>query len=149
MKVILTEDLRGTGKKGEVVEVKDGYGRNFLIPRGHALPAIEGNIRTFDNIVKSIANRKAKELQTAEEVKTRLEEFTLHLKKKAGVDGKLFGSVTHKEIAEAIKTVLGADVDRKQVKIEEPIKMTGAYTVEIHLGHSVNASVKVEVEAQS
>jgi large subunit ribosomal protein L9 len=149
MKVILTEDLRGTGKKGEVVEVKDGYGRNFLVPRGHALPAIEGNIKRFDNVVKGIANRKAKELKTAEEVRAHLEEITLHLKKKSGVDGKLFGSVTHKEIAEAIKSALGMEVDRKQVKIEEPIKMTGAYTVEIHLGHSVNASVKVEVEAQS
>ncbi len=148
MKVILTEDLRGTGKKGEVVEVKDGYGRNFLIPRGQALPAVEGNIRRFDNIVKSMANRKAKELKTAEEIKTRLEETTLHLKKKTGLDGKLFGSVTHKEIAEGLKAALGMEVDRKQVKIDEPIKMTGAYTVEIHLGHAVNAAVKVEVEAQ-
>jgi large subunit ribosomal protein L9 len=148
MKVILTEDLRGTGKKGEVVEVKDGYGRNFLIPRGQALPAVEGNIRRFDSVVKSMANKKAKDLKTAEEIKARLEETTLHLKKKAGVDGKLFGSVTHKEIAEGINSALGMEVDRKHVKIDEPIKMTGAYTVEIHLGQGVNAAVKIEVEAQ-
>jgi len=146
MKVILTEDLRGTGKKGEVVEVKDGYGRNFLIPKGQALPAFEGNIKRIEHVVKSIANKRMRELKTAEEIKARLEEVTLHVKKKVGLDGKLFGSVTHKEIAEEIKHVMGMDVDKKHVKIDEPIKMIGAYTVEVHLGQGVNAAVKIEVE---
>jgi len=147
MKVILVEDLKGTGKRGEIVEVKDGYGRNFLIPKGLALPAVEGNVARLEHIVKTVANRKAKEMKTAEEIKARLEEITLHVKKKVGLDGKLFGSVTHKEITEGIKNVLGLAIDRKQVKIEDAIKMTGAFTVEVHLGQGINAPVKIEVEA--
>jgi large subunit ribosomal protein L9 len=147
MKVILVEDLKGTGKRGEIVEVKEGYGRNFLIPKGLALPAVEGNVTRLEHIVKSVANRKARELKTAEDIKVRLEEVTVHIKKKVGLDGKLFGSVTHKEIAEEIKALIGLAVDRKQVKITEAIKMTGAFTVEVHLGQGVNAAVKIEVEA--
>ena len=148
MKVILIDDLKGAGKKGEVVEVKDGYGRNFLIPKGLALAAAQGNVTRLENVVKGIANRKAKEAKTAEELKAQLEELSPHIKKKVGLDGKLFGSVTHKEIAEEIGRLIGTAVDRKQVKIEEPIRMTGAFTVEVHLGQGVNASVKIEVEAQ-
>jgi len=148
MKVILIEDLKGTGKKGEIVEVRDGYGRNFLIPKGLALPAVEGNVARLDHVVKSLANKKAKELKTAEEIKAKIEEITVHLKKKVGVDGKLFGSVTHKEVAEEVARILETPVDRKQIKMDETIKMTGAYTVEIHLGQGVNAEVKIEVEAQ-
>jgi len=147
MKVILVEDLKGTGKRGEVVEVKDGYGRNFLIPKGLGRPAVEGNVAKLEHVVKTLANRKAKELKTAEEIKNRIEEITLHLKKKAGVDGRLFGSVTHKEVAEEIKAAVGLAIDRKQVKIDEAIKMTGAFTVEVHLGQGVNAELKIEVEA--
>jgi large subunit ribosomal protein L9 len=147
MKVILVEDLKGTGKRGDIVEVKEGYGRNFLIPKGLALPAVEGNVARLEHIVKTVASRKAKELKTAEEIKARLEEITVHVKKKVGLDGKLFGSVTHKEIAEGIKTLVGLAIDRKQVKIDEAIKMTGAFTVEVHLGQGVNAAVKIEVEA--
>ncbi len=148
MKVILIEDLKGTGKKGEVVEVKEGYGRNFLIPKGLALAAIEGNVARLEHMVKSLANKKMKELKTAEDIKARLEEITLHIKKKVGLDGKLFGSVTHKEIAEEIQRTVKTPIDRKHVEIAEPIKMTGAYTVEIHLGQGVTAAIKVEVEAQ-
>jgi large subunit ribosomal protein L9 len=148
MKVILIEDLRGTGKKGETVEVKDGYGRNFLIPKGLALPAAEGNVKRLDHVVRSLEHKKARELKTAEEVKTRLQELSLHIKAKVGLDGKLFGSVTHKEIVGEISRALGMPVDRKQVKFEETIKMTGSYTVEVHLGQGVNAEVKIEVESQ-
>ncbi|MDR2017652.1 MAG: 50S ribosomal protein L9 [Syntrophobacterales bacterium] len=148
MKVILIEDLKGTGKKGEIVDVRDGYGRNFLIPKGLALPAVEGNVARLDHIVKSAANKKIRELKTAEEIKARLEEITVHVKKKVGVDGKLFGSVTHKDIAVEIGSILSVPVDRKQIRMDEVIKMTGAYTVEIHLGQGVNAEVKIEVEAQ-
>ena len=147
MKVILIDDLKGTGKKGEIVEVKDGYGRNFLIPKGLAMPAVEGNVNRLDHIVRSLENKRQRELKTAEEIKARLEELTLHIKKKAGVDGKLFGSVTHKDVAEEIGRTVETVIDRKQVKIEEAIKMTGAFVVEVHLGQGVNAEVKLEVEA--
>ena len=146
MKVILTEDLRGTGKKGEAVEVRDGYGRNYLVPKGLALLATEGNTKRFGNIVKSIQDKKGRTLKTATDTKEKLEEILLTIRKRAGADGKLFGSVTHKDVADAIKEALGLDIDRKGVRINEPIRSTGAYTLEIHLEQNVNAAVKVEVE---
>jgi large subunit ribosomal protein L9 len=148
MKVILVEDLKGTGKRGEIVEVKDGYGRNFLLPKGLALPAAEGNVTKLEHVVKMLAHKKAREVKTAEEIKVRLEEISVHIKKNVGLDGKLFGSVTHKEVAEEIGRLTGMTIDRKHVKIDEPIRMTGAFTVEVHLGQGINASVKIEVEAQ-
>jgi large subunit ribosomal protein L9 len=149
MKVILTEDVKGTGKKGEVVMVKDGHGRNFLIPRGLALPATEGNVKRFADVVKSIQNKRGRDIKVASEFKAKLEEITLTIKKKVGVDGRLFGSVTHMDIVDAIKSVTGAEVDKKNVRLDEPIKMTGVYTVEIHLDQNVNAAVKVEVEQET
>lgn len=146
MKVILTEDLRGTGKKGEAVEVRDGYGRNYLVPKGLALLATEGNTKRFGNIVKSIQDKKGRTLKTATDTKEKLEETSLTIRKRAGADGKLFGSVTHKDVADAIKEALGLDIDRKGVRINEPIRSTGTYTLEVHLEQNVNATVKVEVE---
>ncbi|OPY80983.1 MAG: 50S ribosomal protein L9 [Syntrophorhabdus sp. PtaU1.Bin153] len=148
MKVILTEDVRGTGKKGDVVTVKDGHGRNFLIPRGLALPATEGNITRFENVVKSMLNKRGRDLQAAADIKAKLEEISLTIRKKVGVDGKLFGSVTPADIVEGIKNATGIDVDRKGVRIEEPIKMTGAYSIEIHLDQGIDAAVKIEVEQE-
>jgi len=148
MKVILVEDVQGTGKKGETVTVKDGYGRNFLVPRGLAVPATQGNTVRFENIIKSVSNKKARDLKNAGELKAKLEETTLAIKKKAGEDGKLFGSVTHKDVAEAVKAATGIEVDKKLVRFEELIKATGAHTVVIHLQPDVNAEVKIEVEKE-
>jgi len=148
MKLILIEDDQGTGKKGDTVTVKDGYGRNFLVPRGLAVPATEGNVVRFENIVRSVSNKKARDLETASELKAKLEEATLTIKKKAGEDGRLFGSVTHKDIVEAVKAVSGVEVDKKLVRLEEPIKTTGSHTVVIHLQPDVNAEVKIEVEKE-
>jgi large subunit ribosomal protein L9 len=148
MKVILTEDVRGTGKKGEVIEVRDGHGRNFLIPKGMAIPATEGNVKRFENIVKGLVNKKGRDLKHAEGLKTKLEEITLTIKKKVGLDGKLFGSVTPKEISEAIKHAAGVDIEKRDVRIDEPIKMAGAYTVTIHLSQGVSVGLKIEVEKE-
>jgi large subunit ribosomal protein L9 len=146
MKVILTEDLRGTGKKGETVDVKEGYGRNYLIPEGLALPATESNQKRFENIIKNLHDKKGRVLKAAADIKEKLEETPLVIKKKAGVDGKLFGSVTHKDVADAIKEALNIEINKKGVRIDEPIKTTGAHTLEIHLEQNVTATVKVEVE---
>jgi len=148
MKLILIEDVQGTGKKGDTVTVKDGYGRNFLVPRGLAVPATEGNVTRFENIVRSVSNKKARDLETASELKARLEETALTIKKKAGDDGRLFGSVTHKDVVEAVKAFSGVEVDRKQIRLEEAIKTTGSHTVVIHLQPDVNAEVKIEVEKE-
>jgi large subunit ribosomal protein L9 len=146
MKVILTEDLRGTGKRGETVDVKEGYGRNYLIPEGLALPANESNQKRFENIIKNLQDKKGRVLKAASDIKEKLEEITLIIKKKAGSDGKLFGSVTHKDVADSIKETIGVDINKKSVRINEPIKSTGAHTLEIHLEQNITATVKVEVE---
>jgi large subunit ribosomal protein L9 len=100
-------------------------------------------------VVKSIQNKRGRDIKVASEFKAKLEEISLTIKKKVGVDGRLFGSVTHMDIVDAIKNATGAEVDKKNVRLEEPIKMTGAYTVEIHLDQNVNAAVKVEVEQET
>jgi len=148
MKVILTEDVRGTGKKGDQVTVKDGYGRNFLLPKGLAVAAMEGNVKRLESVIKSLQNKKTRDLKNAEDLKAKLEEISLVIKMKAGDDGKLFGSVTHKDVAEAIKKTAGIEIDKKLIRIEEPIKMTGSYTVEVHIQQDVNAGVKIEVEKE-
>ncbi len=145
MKVILTADVRGTGKKGDTVTVKDGYGRNFLIPGGLAIAASEGNVKRLDSIVRSIDKKAAKEIKTAEDMKEKLEALNLTITMKAGADGKLFGSVTHKDIADVIEKTAGVEIDKKLIRIDEPIKMTGAHTVEVHLRADINATVKIEV----
>jgi large subunit ribosomal protein L9 len=148
MKVILTEDLKGTGKKGEIVNVKDGYGRNFLIPDGRAIPATEGNVKRFEHIIRNMAGKKEREIRSAEDLKTKLDEMTVTLKKKVGVDGKLFGAVTHKDIADAIKGALDMEINKKMIRIDEPIKMSGAHTVTVHLREDMNAVLKIEVEKE-
>lgn len=148
MKVILTEDLRGSGKRGETIEVKEGFGRNFLIPKGLALPATEGNIKKAENIIKERIAKKERDLKAAADIKIKLEEVTLNIKKKAGGDGKLFGSITNRDVAEAIKASLGFEIDKKDVRIKEPIKITGMHEIEIHLEQGIVANVKVEVEKE-
>ncbi|MGD0235840.1 MAG: 50S ribosomal protein L9 [Syntrophorhabdales bacterium] len=148
MKVILLENIENVGKKGETQEVKDGFGRNFLIPRHLAILATKDNIKSLQEHARKLIDRKDRDLKTAEVTKQRLDETLLTIKHKAGQDGKLFGSVTVKELAEAIKNVLGIEVDRKSIRLDEPIKMTGAYTVDIHLEKGIAAQVKVEVEQE-
>ena len=148
MKVILLENVENVGKKGETQDVKDGFGRNFLIPRHLAMPATKGNIKNLQEHARKLIDRKERDVKTAEATKQRLDEASLTIKHKAGQDGKLFGSVTVKELAEAIKKVLDIEVDRKSIRLDEPIKMTGAYTVDVHLEKGVSAQVKVEVEQE-
>ena len=148
MKVILLENIENLGKKGETQEVKDGFGRNFLIPRHLAIPATKGNIKNLQEHARKLIDRKERDVKSAEVTKQRLDEASLTIKHKAGQDGKLFGSVTVKELAEAIKKAVGIEVDRKSIRLDEPIKMTGAYTVDVHLEKGVSAQVKVEVEQE-
>jgi large subunit ribosomal protein L9 len=148
MKVILLENIEGVGKKGDAKEVKDGYGRNFLIPRHLAMPATRGNVKSLQEHAKKLIDGKERAVKAAESTKQKLEEATLTIKHKTGHDGKLFGSVTSKELAAAIKGRFGLDLDRKSIKLDEPIKMTGAYTIDLHLEKGVTAQLKVEVEQE-
>ncbi len=148
MKVILLEQVEGIGKKGEMKEVKDGFGRNFLIPRHLAMPATQGNVKSLQERAKKLIDQKERVLKTAEATKQKLEGASLTIKHRAGQDGKLFGSVTSKELAEAVKRELGLQLDRKSIRLDEPIKMTGTYTVEIHLDKGISAQLKFEVEQE-
>ncbi|HOP86541.1 MAG TPA: 50S ribosomal protein L9 [Syntrophorhabdaceae bacterium] len=149
MKVILTRDIKGTGKKGDVIEVRDGYGRNFLLPRGLALPASEGNIKRFEHIIKEFEKKKERQIKTAGEIKAKLEEITLNIKKKAGQDGRLFGSVTPQELSDLIKKETGLYIEKKKIRIDEPIKSIGMHTFGAQIEKGIIASVKLEVEKEA
>jgi large subunit ribosomal protein L9 len=148
MKVILLDNVEGVGGKGETREVKDGFGRNFLVPRGLAMPATKANLKQVQEHAKTIMGKKEKDQKGAELIKHRLEETPVSIKKKTGLDGKLFGSVTTKDVAEAVKTGIGVEIDKRTVRLDEPIKMTGVYTVEIHLEKGITAQLKLEIEEE-
>lgn len=148
MRVILLDTVEGVGKKGETRDVKDGFGRNFLVPRGLAMPATQGNIKKVQQQAKVVMGKREKDMKTAAHVKQRLEETPVAIKKKSGVEGKLFGSVTAKEIAEAVKKGLGLDIDRRTLRLEEPIKMTGVYTIDVHLEKGITAQLRLEIEEE-
>lgn len=148
MRLILLDNIEGVGKKGETRDVRDGYGRNFLVPRGLAMPATSGNIKKVQEQAKTIIGKREKDLKTAAFVKQRLEETPLSIKKKAGVDGKLFGSVTAKDVVEAVKLALDLDVDKRTIRLDDPIKTTGVHTVEVHLERGVEAQLRLEIEEE-
>lgn len=144
MKVILTQDVKGSGKKGELINAADGYARNFLLPKGLA---IEANNQAIGELKAKEASKQHKiqvEKEAAMETAKRLEGKTVSLTAKAGVGGKLFGSVTTKEIADAIKKQYGAEVDKKKINVNE-IKAFGTYTAEVKLYTGIAAKMTVEV----
>jgi large subunit ribosomal protein L9 len=146
MRVILLDNVDGVGKKGETHEVRDGFGRNFLVPRGFAMPATMGNVKKIQEQAKVIMNKREKDLKTASFVKQRLDDTPVTIKKKSGVDGKLFGSVTAKEIAEAVKKTMDLDIDRRSLRLDDPIKSTGVHTVGVHLEKGIVAQLRLEIE---
>ncbi len=146
MRVILTQDVDGLGKKGEMVNVRDGYGRNYLIPRGFAIPATEENVKRIEHLMKQEEKKRERLLRHAEEIKKLLEENVITIYKKAGKDGKLFGSVTQKDISDAIAKALKVNVDKREINLEEPIRSEGMHTVEVILGKGVRATLKIMVE---
>ena len=145
MKVILTQDVRGKGKRGQMIEVSDGYARNFLLPKKLAQEANADNINTMRMNDKAAQERQAKERAEALAVSKRMKELTLKLTAKGGGAGRLFGSVTNTEIAEALDKQFGLQLDKRKIVLDEPIKTTGVYTVRCKLGYEINADLKVEV----
>ena len=145
MKVVLKEDVKGSGKKGELVEVADGYARNFLLKRGLAVPADAGAINELKNREAAKAYRLAGGQKAAEQEKDAIDGKTVKLTAKAGAGGKLFGSVTAKEIAEGIEKQLGTALENRKIVLKEDIKAFGSYTVEVKIYNGVAASVYVIV----
>lgn len=141
MKVVLQENVGGRGQKGQLVEVADGYARNFLIPRGLAVEATAAALNELRNREASKAYRLAEERKAAEADREKIHERTVRLSFRAGEGGKLFGSVTAKEIAEGIEQQLGAVIDRRKIELPEEIRTFGSYTIEVRLHAGVTASV--------
>jgi large subunit ribosomal protein L9 len=145
MKLILTAPIDNLGTPGDVVEVKDGYGRNFLIPRGFAIRWTRGGEKQIDGIKRSRAAREIRGLDHAEDVRGQLEELTIDLPARAGDTGKLFGAVTAGDVAAAIKKAGGPSIDKRAVQIAKPIKTVGLHTVGIKLHDAVTAHVRIVV----
>ena len=145
MKVILKQDIKGVGKKDQVINAADGYARNFLLPKGLAVPVDSGNMNNLKAKNESVAYRKGEDLKEAKEIAEKMKKITVKIEVKAGENGKLFGGVTSKEIAEALKKDFNIDVDKKKVLLSETIKVAGCTKVDIKLNEGVMASVQVMV----
>jgi len=147
MKVVLIKDLEGYGVFGDVISVKDGFARNYLIPRGIALPATEGNLKHVRSIISQKARKLQREKEKAQELAKKLEGLVVEITRQVGEKGKLFGSVTPQDIAQVLKEK-GFDIDMKKVMLRNPIKDVGIYTVVLKLHPEVSVSIKVVVKPQ-
>ncbi|MGI6120313.1 MAG: 50S ribosomal protein L9 [Desulfosporosinus sp.] len=148
MKVILQADVRGTGKQGQVLEVADGYARNYLFPKKLAIEATAGNIRDITHKKALEESRKEKEKEDAVELAGKINNLQVEVQMKTGEGGRLFGSVTSKEIADALKKQQGLEVDKRKIELNEPIKSLGNHKVNIKIHPDVSATLKVSVNAQ-
>ena len=149
MKVILQQDVKGQGKKGEMIEVSEGYGRNFLLPRKLAVPATADAINTMNLKEKARKAEEARLKAEAQEIAGKLQNCPVKLSAKAGNGGKLFGAVTNKEISEGLKAQYGVDIPKQKIVLDEPIKAYGSYQVKAKLGFEVSGTVYVTVCEES
>lgn len=144
-KIILTHEVSGLGAPGDIVEVKDGYGRNYLIPRGYAIRWTRGAESQVASIKKARDARAIRDLDTAKEVANQISALKVKLTTRSGESGRLFGSVTSGDIAEAVKAAGGPELDRRKIEIANPIKSVGSHRVSIRLHPEVSVAIDVEV----
>ena len=145
MKLILTQQVTGLGEPGDIVEVKDGYGRNYLVPRGLAMKWTRGAERQIESIQKARSAREVAGLDHAKEIANRLGSLKVTLATRAGDSGRLFGSVTAGDIAAAVKKSGGPDLDKRRIEVTNPIKTLGDHRVSVRLHPEVNATVNLEI----
>ena len=145
MKVILLADVRGKGKKGQMLEVSDGYARNFMLPRKLAIEATPDAINTMRMNDKATQERQAKERAEAMEISKKLKEMILTVPARGGGNGRLFGAVTNTEIADTLKKETGIAIDKRKIVIDEPIKNVGTYTVKCKLGYEIVGQLTVKI----
>jgi large subunit ribosomal protein L9 len=145
MKLILTREVTGLGKAGDVVSVKDGYARNFLIPRGSAILWSDGGEKQIAGIRRARQAREIRDKDHANEIKAKLERALLEIKVKVGSTGRLFGSVTEKDVAQVIKNETGVDIDRHKIKLIKHVKNLGKHTAKVSLITGVSANITVNV----
>jgi large subunit ribosomal protein L9 len=148
MKVILQKEVDKLGTPGDVVDVADGYARNFLIPRGLAASASKGAVKHAERLREAHEKRQRAELEAAQGIAERLTSTPLRMSVKAGEDGRLFGSITVHHLAEEIEKIAGAEIDRRQIHLEEPIRSVGTHEVKVRLHPDVDATVTVQIVAQ-
>ena len=146
MKVILLQDVKGKGKKGQMIEVSDGYARNYMLPRKIAVEATADAVNTMRMNDKAAAEKAAKERAEAMEISKKLRDMTLVVTAKGGGAGRLFGSVTNAEIADALAKNAGIKLDKRKIVISDPIKYVGTYTVTCKLGYEISAPLTVKIE---
>ena len=146
MKVILLQDVKGKGKKGQMLEVSDGYARNYMLPKKLAIEATADAMNTKKMNDKAAAEKAAKERAEALETSRKLRELTVVVKAKGGGAGRLFGSVTTQEIADSLKAATGIVLDKRKIVISESIKSIGTYTVQCKLGYEITAPLTVKIE---
>ena len=148
MKVLLIKDVKTLGKAGELKEVADGYGKNFLIGKGLALHATTEVINKWKSEQKKLAEKEAKEIADAKELAEKLNATKLTIKHKVGANGHLIGSVTNKEISESLESQFSIILDKKNISLDKKIKSIGIYEVDCKLGHSIHAKLKIDVIAE-
>lgn len=146
MKVILLQDVRGKGKKGQMLEVSDGYARNYMLPRKMAIEATADAVNTMRMNDKATQERIAREKAEAMETAKKLREMTVTVTAKGGGNGRLFGSITNQEIADALKAKTGISLDKRKIVIADAIKNVGTYTVTCKLGYEITAPLTVKIE---
>ena len=148
MKVILLQDVKGKGKKGQMIEVSDGYARNFMLPRKIAVEATADAVNTMRMNDKATQERIAREKAEAMDTAKKLRELTVVVKAKGGGAGRLFGSVTNQEIADSLKNQTGIALDKRKIVLSDPIKSVGTYTVTCKLGYEITAPLTVKIEEE-
>ncbi len=145
MRVILLDEVENLGKPGDVVEVKDGYARNYLIPRGLVKPATKGALKQIDQIRKAAEKRLAREIGRAESIAAVLKETVIEFRVRAGTRNRLYGSITSADIAEAVREKTGIEIDRRTIGLERPLRQLGEYIVPVRLMAGVTTELKVRV----
>ncbi|WP_159945713.1 MULTISPECIES: 50S ribosomal protein L9 [unclassified Nocardiopsis] len=145
MKLILTHEVNGLGAPGDVVEVKNGYGRNYLLPRGFAIRWTRGAQKQIDLIQRARSARDIRSLDEAQQVAGQVNALTVRLQQRAGEGGRLFGSVTPADIADAVKATGGPQLDKRRIEIKNPIKSVGSHKVQVRLHPEVSATIKLDV----
>ena len=149
MKLILTQEVSNLGAPGDVVEVKDGFGRNYLVPRGLAIRWTKGAEKQIDSIKKARSVREVRDLGHADEIKQQLEELTVRLPAQAGSAGRLFGAVSVSDIVDAVKAAGGPDIDKRRIQMSSPIKTVGSHQLTVRVHDDVTATLNLEVVAAS
>lgn len=147
MKLILTQDVKGLGKKDQIIEASDGYARNYLLPKKIAIQADNENMNKLQGRKDSAAHKKELEKENANKIAEKLSKMTLKIKVKTGENGKLFGSITSKEISAELKNGYNIEVDKKKINLKEPIKEIGIFNIEIKLYEGITTKLKINIES--